>query len=531
MTRARSVPVVALLVLSVVAGPAVATVAAEAADGQYQPGDLLGAETAEDTYFGDSPYYLEKDPKCTHDGSLVDVQHLVYKYTHKCHIVRDASVTDQTTANFVGDDIQTDTKAGINEAHNRTDGDLMDDALAEAQEAYAKALANDFSKVEAQAAAADAATEYIGQQMVNDLVTQNENLVTRLAGIRESPGVNLSIDYAEEITANRTLFPNTNASTDVTFSLIKTSGDYHLSLLTAKDSYSNNALSAPGGRTTSFPVSITYDQSEYSDKSISPDVDKFVSTWESYENVRPAVVSEIQNFSDSLNQSEFENLEPSDIIDRRQAASEWAEKYNDTGSNGYAAALLAENGYTIPGNVSTTYMVNLTSTDSVDYTGTLFGAPGAWSSTNNTIQTGTVYDGANQTAWVLTLNGTQEDLTESYTVESIELKDGTQVNQTQMRAPSDGYFANVSAFRASLERYQTLMNQTQDLEGGSGLGFFGGGSSPMILLLLGIIGGGFLVMRLGGSGGSGGSGRVRGRSDANVDSRGRRSYDDAPDGW
>jgi hypothetical protein len=492
--------------MSMVSVAFTATVAAQ----DLEPGDRV-----EQPRFATLPdgYYYSYDPKCENTGKI-DVSAAVYRLTNPCYIVKDGTLDSQTTASYAADNIDVSLGNEINEAHNETvDGDLMDDALAEAQEAYAKALANDSMKSKAQLKADNAATSYIARQMENDLVATNEEFMNRAAGMVVPDGASFSMDYNGTATVEKTLFPDSSASRNITFTGLVDTTDVMYSLFNVGGEDGDRIYSSPTGTDNVsygngfFPVTVEYDSSDYSSKDVGSKAmsEKFENTWKNYTATRSAVVDEIDTFSSSLNQSEFENLEPSDVIDRRQAASEWAEKYNSTGNIGYAALLAADNGYSIPGNATTKYMVNLSTTSSVDYTGTLFGAPGAWSATNNSIETGYQYDGSNQTAWVLTLDGTQKDLTEPYTVERIELKDGTMVNQTAMRAPTDGYFANTSSFRENLELYQHLMNESEQLpddDGGVGVDLdLGDGTTTMVLMVLGglavlLIGGGAVALAM-----------------------------------
>jgi hypothetical protein len=494
-----------VLVASVFAVASTGTVAA------YQAGDYLTKSEKQDADLADG-LYTELRDQCDSDGPF-DFAAVVFDATNPCYVVRDAVVETQTTGNYAADNIKTDAKADLNSASNYSE-ELLDDALDEAMKAYSKAVANGKDKSTAQLKADNAATEFVAMKMKNRLVGYNEKTLNRIQGLAEASGVTVK-SYAYDsgqtqsvingtTTFNRTLFPQSNASLNFTFTALKGEKFGRNHSLWYGAGSNSRIYDIPNGElvaaydSPSTAAQVTYSSDDYNSKQIAVDQQKFMDTWRSYKNTRAEAVTEIENFGSSLSQSEYENLNASDVLDARQLAQNWGQKYNATNSSGYAAALAAQAGLSVSENLSTTYAVNYTATDHIDHTGVIFGAPSAWDATNGSIETGYVYNGSAQSAFVLPTGATSKvPLDQKYTVERIELRSGKIVNSTPMRDWSTGNaFVNLSQFRSNLDAYQELMNQTAELPDSraSGGGLLGSGST-LVGLVLGIL---VLFMLVGG---------------------------------
>jgi len=504
--RIVTVLMTSLLMMSMVSVAVTGTVAAQS----YEEGDYLNADGANQFYKDDPDgLYLDTRDECVGDG-LFDFGTAVNVLTMPCNVVVDGTIEDQTTANYAAENIKTDADDAIQEAQSEAN-ESLDDALREAQTAYAKSLSNETAtKADALAAADKAATAEIVRQMNNNLVQSNEKLVSRTASLSESPGVSTDLSnspFNRTIQANRTLFPDSEASLNITFTLLEMNDGSTISQFTHYDD-ADSVYDVNGGNDHTGPLDVEFDSSDYSDKSISFRQSQFSDTWQEYKNARAQAVNEIEGFTDSISQDQFENLSASDIVDRRQAAGRWAEKYNETGSLGYAAALLSEQGYSVPENLTTSYDVR---TDDGNLTGTIFTEPGSYSN----LSANETYNGTNTGAYIITEGGEQKSLDGSFTIDEIRDKDGNELNRTSFREPADNYFSNVSEYRENLQQYQRLMNQTESMpdgddDGGLGVDFGDGdGTVVMVLMILGglavlLVGGGVLVasMRSGGSSGS-----------------------------
>jgi hypothetical protein len=346
---------------------------------------------------------------------------------------------------------------------------------------FARAMANGSDKSTASQKAQNAVGEYVAgkletmanenNQFVNDLwETHNQSGVTVVTVAGANPQ---NIRYQ-----NVTVFSGEDYQRSFNVSYVY-DGTNDISW-TATPSTVNNADS----------MSVQYSSENINDRTITTNITGYESAWSDIKSVVSEVNSESNAFAQNISSDQYENLSPSDIPSPLTQATEFGQDFNDTGSSGYASALLASHGFSVPENVSTTYEVCLYGSSDVapsynetcqnTYDGALFG-----DFPNDEINTGTVYDGSGSAVWLVSdaLSDRKKEIDGYFSVRSIELQNGNVTNSTGMNDYSYQSL-NASEPLLSYQQYQDLLNRTEHLEGGAAGGGLLGGNSLLILLPL-----------------------------------------------
>jgi len=444
----------------------------------YEEGQYLDSDGA-NQFYQDNPegLYLDTRDECVPSG-LFDFGAALNSVTIKCKIVRDATITDQSTANFLNDQVSTRLDNGVTELNNLED-ETEQTAYGIAQTEYAKAVANGTSKIDAKSQAQDAVEEYIVKRVHNQIVSEMNSRMVEIKGVGEAPGTTLRTYPAEtkisHRTVNATIAPNWgNNSKKVKLEVFKDDSYYQNPV----ESRAILNIDVPSSEETEFVgYEVVYSDNGLSNEQISLPNGAWNSALANMTQLRNDLIGEISTFSSNLDQSQYEDLNASDILGPTERATRWGQEYNDTGSSGFAAALMAQAGYSTAGNISTKYAINYTDTDTIDYTGVIYGTASAWDATNGSVETNYVYDGANQTAFLVPDSRDEEvQLNQDYEVESITLQSGKTVNSTDMISRQTTEYLNASAFGDNLRGYQELLNQTEQIEDDDcGILCFGGG--------------------------------------------------------
>jgi hypothetical protein len=477
--------------MSLVAAPMIGTVAAQEAETTY---DEYG-DVPESVTDPDSGYYAEETAVCQNAEGLIDSY--LTSVNNDCWIIKQLPDSQQL-ASYQADNLETSAVQDAQDIAN-DEADIKERALGNAHRAFARSLANESNKAEARLAAEQAAVDTLVNEINNEIVQYNNEMINRAIGYDSTEGVSAystrpgssstNINYNGTFTATLKPWDDLNRTINITgVARLSENADNPAFVLTSSDiSISQDTLQSHPAlvdadiiyKRQMDTIEVSYDSSDYNSDSIDIKESQVSATYNNLTALRGEIINEIDAFSSSLNQSQWDDLDADDILGPTDWR-EWGQKYNQTGSSGYAAALASQAGYATAANLSTTYAVNLTSTDSVDYTGVIFGAPSAWNSTDGEIRTNHVYDGANQTAFVLPSGQTEKvALDEDYRVGNIELMDGTSVNSTQMQDLATDEYLNSSSFGANVEAYQELLNQTEELEDdGGGLPPLFGGDGP-----------------------------------------------------
>jgi hypothetical protein len=338
--------------------------------------------------------------------------------------------------------------------------------IAEAE--FAREMANDSSKADAQTAANKAVTEFIVSELENKYITRSNSYVADVAQINSVAGADASF-YSDSISGvgNKTIdiFPNTpGGKENVSISVLDGSGP---------DAWV--PFSGSPGQNT---IEYTFDSSDVNSVSYSSQIPEMQSDFNSVKAIRGEVVNEIDSFSNNVNSSQFDELNASDIPSPLTQATEFGQEYNDTGSSGYASALLASLGIADT-DLGTTYHVELLDTGA-HFNGTLYGDRADFP--NATVTTNTTYDGANQTVFMIPDDGNKFDINSDYKVHGITTGDGTSLNSSEWSS----YNRTSLDPDRSVQTLQEWINATQGLsDSGSGGGLFGG--STALGLGLGIV--------------------------------------------
>jgi len=310
-----------------------------------------------------------------------------------------------------------------------------------AESEFAKEMADGSTKTEAQAHADAEVTKYLADTIENRFLQRNNDYVSTLANLHATDGVTVQFGTANwnEIQyANYTVFPDSSESR--TFNVSVGHVDDNSDALIFFDIYYNQ-----GG--SQNDVNVKFSSDDYSTVgSTSVPTTGFENEIANYEAIRDQVVDEIQTFSDNVNESDFDDLNASDITSPITQATEFGQQYNDTGSTGYACALAASLGESC--NVGTEYQ-NV-SYNGENYTGTIYGDH---DDLNGSVDTNTTYNGSGKTVWLTTEDGEQVPLDGEFEVGQIELPDGNTTNCHRIRKPEEG-----------IETMENLDEQTEETE-------------------------------------------------------------------
>jgi uncharacterized membrane protein YgcG len=356
---------------------------------------------------------------------------------------------------------------------------------------FAEAMANDSSKSEAQQAADQAVTEYLADTIEDEFVRRNNAYMSQVDALIAQNATSINAGYTGLSYRNWTIYSDTSEARTFNIS-------------TAYLGTSDQSWLPYQEITMSGSIEFSFEDAEFDTihmETYGPETQDLV---DDYLNIRGEVVSEITNFSDSVNESQYENLSPDDVVSPVNQALEWGQSYNETGSSGYAAALASSLGYAVNGT-GTMYHVKMPASSSTWYNGTVYADEGTIP--GGTIETGTVYNGSDTTAYVATKSGSTE-LNDDWKVVSIESRTGETLNQTKLSTWSRDEL-NASDPLETLNEWKRL-NQNVSDDGGDGLfgGLLGGdGFLPFIpggnlVHVLIVAGGAFLLSRRDGGGGT-----------------------------
>jgi hypothetical protein len=376
-----------------------------------------------------------------------------------------SDVTDQSSAYYAAeslkDRIQKDYST-LNSSYEAT----RTMAYRVAETSFAEAMANGSTKTEAQIAADEAVTEYLADTIEDEFVRRNNAYVSTAKALAfevgwDSPAGTLSsVGYQ-----NVTVFPSSSESRTFNMSYIDISGSRY-------SWYSDDAISS---------LSVSFSSDSYSTVEVQTKMTEFQALSADYADIRGEVSNEIADFTDSVSESQYENLSADEVVSPVNQALEWGEDYNETGSSGYASALASSLGYAV-NETGTVYSVKMPASSSTWYNGTVY----ADESTipNGTITTGKVYNGTSTTAYVATSSGTTT-LDQDWKVVDIETRTGESLNETALSTWSRDEL-NASAPLETLEKWQELKEEAQSGGGGVFPGFGGDGplGIPLIAWLL-----------------------------------------------
>jgi hypothetical protein len=383
------------------------------------------------------------------------------------------------TAQSFGDRLETDHNS-IKDGYEAT----RTMAYRVAETSFAEAMANGSDKVDAQLAADEAVSDYLGDVINDEFVRRNNAYVTSAAYINNQSGTDLSIGTSS---------PNPCCISNSTWEIWSNSA-FNRSYNVTEHNGGNSWLPVSSQAGTS--ISVTFTSGDYSDLSFSSYQSEFSNQAQKYVDLRSEVVTEIGNFTSSVNKSQYENLSADEIVSPVNQALDWGQSYNDTGSTGYASALASSLGYAVNGT-GTMYHVKMPASSSTWYNGTVYADEATIP--NATITTGKVYNGSSTTAYVATSSGTTT-LDEDWKVVEITTRTGESLNATALSTWSTTTL-NASAPLETLRKWQELKEEAEESSGGGGLGAGLAGGVGIIALL----GGAFLAMRDGDDKGGGGT--------------------------
>jgi hypothetical protein len=378
---------------------------------------------------------------------------------------QEPSYDGQTSASFaiqnLDDRIQAD-YSRLNNSYEATR--TMAYRIAESE--FSKEMANGSSKTEPQAHADKEVREFVADTWENKFARRSNSYASVVVQATSLSGISIGsfASYSGASYSNRTIFAGTSQERTVNLTEIP----YGSSTPGRNWAYS--------GTTDSFTVTFSADSVD--NVPVSPKMDDFVSLGDKYLSIYDEVSGEISTFSQNVSESEYDNLSASDIPSPITQATEFGQEWNDTGSSGYASALSASLGLSV--DVGTTYHVELLDTGT-HYNGTLYAEESQFP--NNTIETETVYDGANQSVWLATTSGESFDIDTDYKVHGIELRDGNATNSTALSDYSRTSL-NASAPIENLNDWMDL-RQKAGTSGAAGGGLLGGNSLFILLALAG----------------------------------------------
>lgn len=330
--------------------------------------------------------------------------------------------------------------------------------VAEAE--FAREMANDSTKSQAQAAADDAVADYVADTIDDEFVRRNNAYVAQVISISEANSTLVSSD-------GDVVSGTTNDTIDLM------GDEYEYQQLTLGDANPRSPVFNDFASLSALEAK--FDSDDFDNVVIQNHFDydgRYEDLVEDYEDIYHEVTDEIETFADEVDESDFDDLDPDDVTSPITQALEFGEDYNDTGTSGYAGAMAQSLGYDTA-DIGTTYQVEMTPHSGNWYNGSVYAD--ADTIDNATLEVGETYDGANITAWVA-LDGDAETvaLDDDFKIHGIETQDGEQVNQTQLSTWSRQELDADAPTQALQDWQDTIANASALQSGIFGGGLFGG---------------------------------------------------------
>lgn len=426
MTRARALLLVSLVLLSAVALPATGTAAADwSPEGQV----CLEADDAPIPILGD---ILAEGCETWGDPSDLTLS-------------AESQSGARSTAEEANKSLR---KAETETAPEWLNGgaapDLYKDIVSEMRVAYDSARINNSSQAEAESAAHEAGREYVRYRIAEDLVSVNDKAINKFFAVQNNSNVSvewMAYGSADEVReGSMSLFESSETPMSLNYSYIYISSastpdrdwlhaDHSLISMDNQQDYGLDSI------TVSFD-SPALNATEYSsthNRGEALPVDDYLNTYQTAEN-------EISNFSDALDESQYDNLSTEDLLSAPDLRQQYGTNYSDGGGSGFGAALARDAG--LAANIGMHYNVSLLEDDQY-VEGSLFGDQSdfvAQNSDNSTeIKTGKIYDGANMTSFVLPDDSDvdQRTLNQDFEVARIESANGEQMDSVNLTTGTD----------------------------------------------------------------------------------------------
>lgn len=326
-----------------------------------------------------------------------------------------------------------------------------------AESEFAREMANDSTKSEAQTAADEAVTQYMVDVLEDEFVRRNNAYVSTIASIDDTEGVDVDTSSG-------------GGAAELSYWELEVYAGSSESRTFNVSSFGGSWVEGDGDNPN---YEIDFDDSDYETLGwYGYHLAEMKELWGDYEDIRAEVTDEIETFADEVDEEEFEDLDPDDITSPITQATEFGEDYNDTGTSGYAGAMAQSLGYDTS-DIGTTYQVEMTPQSGNWYNGSVYAD--ADTIDNATLEVGETYDGSEITAWVA-LDGEAEtvELDDEFHIHGIETQDGEEVNETELSTWSRQEL-DADAPTQTLQDWQDTVANASGL--GSGLfggGFFGG---------------------------------------------------------
>jgi hypothetical protein len=316
------------------------------------------------------------------------------------------------------------------------------------------------SESEALEAATNASQSYLSKQEQNVLRQWNVSLWGAYNLAQTARGQSNSRDVL--VAVNISGVPGQQEITDYnptggTYYLVNGSSVSTLQLVHAHGSYAVVENPIDDQRITVLPPENTsLDQITYVDSA------EYIDLLVKINDTSLAVESDLQTFTSGVYADvNSQNSSVDDISEYQSPCAvgqQFAADYNATGAPIYGVASLAASGVAVP-DLGETGTMTIRTGPNTTYTGWLASQSnppgGQWES-------GRIYDGATMDGlqWIVTTNGTQKDLEQDFTVESIRDRDGNAVSSVNVTKPQYAV-SNVSEYNKRQKLVRVVINDTE----------------------------------------------------------------------
>jgi hypothetical protein len=393
----------------------------------------------------------------------------------------ESSADSELSAAFSADSAR-ETLIRVNKRMNVTNDRVETVAYTEAEAAFAQTLANNESIAKAQENAVTAVRDYIADAQENEIIVRNNEYVESWDRIMTQSGVSGypssgsvgDSDYAGTSSRQVQLVDGSEVQLDevdfVNTGVVGSTGQ--LSFLSPNDG-----------------IKLDFDDSGLDSRILvkKSTLDGMQERFNELENIEDQVTDDIGAFSSNVSESQFSDLDPSDVVSPVTAATQFDTAFESTENPEFAAALMENLGFDTSG-LGTSVTVEINGTNR---TGVIFADPGQFA--NDTINVSESFsDSDNIAAWLNTGNRTFDLSDVNWTVTEISTEDGTMSRIILDDAAEADLDPQNPSERA--ERNQELLERL-GLSSSIGGGLFGGEGGPLgIPWLVWILGGGAILL-------------------------------------